>query len=635
MLTSTFLHLKGVGAKTEKSLWKKGILTWDKYPFDSGQYALSKELAPPSPLQKTIDAYQAGDMSFFAKHLPLNSLYRVALEFPDDTLFLDIETTGLSIFYDIVTLVGWSVGNEFDVYINGQDDEKLRKALKSAKSIVTFNGTRFDLKFLQKHFSDLDIPPVHIDLMFLAKRVGLSGGQKKIEEIIGYRRTKEVKGMLGEAAPILWHQYRRGDLGALKRLITYNHEDVEGMKSILDYCIKMLFKIDSVPVKIRSKFKFSQSKAMLKWERESNGDGISIQEYSGSTKPLIEYKDLNNLFPLDNFIVAGIDLVSSEKKESGCCILKGNVAHTCRLKTDEDIIQWAIDSKANLISIDSPLSIPEGRTSFFDDDPHRALGIMRTCERILKRRGINVYPSLIQSMQKLTRRGMTLAEKFRNRGIPVIESYPGAAQDIISIPRKQAGLYYLAQGLKEFGLTGNFVDTQVSHDELDAITSAVVGLFFWTGMFEPLGNPLEEYLIIPDLNGDSNAWLNRKVIGICESLESSSDIEDRLGRLNFDILNFQKVETLAKEREDLYERADSLANEIGVPIDLQRKWLGKELVSRYQTSNRLFLHGLTKTGDRSMMTEIFGPAFNIFNFDNISDLLTKFSRQFSRNLLMK
>ena len=76
-------------------------------------------------------------------------------------------------------------------------------------------------------------------------------------------------------------------------------------------------------------------------------------------------------------------------------------------------------------------------------------------------------------MQKLTRRGMILAQKFRAIGIPVIESYPGAAQDILSIPRKQAGLEYLVQGLKEFGLTGNFTDENISHDELDAVKNKI------------------------------------------------------------------------------------------------------------------------------------------------------------------
>ena len=145
---------------------------------------------------------------------------------------------------------------------------------------------------------------------------------------------------------------------------------------------------------------------------------------------------------------------------------------------------------------------------------------MRECERILHRRGIKSYPCLIQSMQKLTQRGMLLAEKFRKIGVPVIESYPGAAQDIMSIPRKQAGLDYLVEGLREFGLTGDFTSITVSHDELDAITSAIVGHFFWVGMYEGLGNPDEEYLIIPNLNANYKFWLSRKVVGLSGQIAS-------------------------------------------------------------------------------------------------------------------
>ena len=53
---------------------------------------------------------------------------------------------------------------------------------------------------------------------------------------------------------------------------------------------------------------------------------------------------------------------------------------------------------------------------------------MRESERELKRRGVNVYPCLIRSMQRLTARGIRLAGTLRERGLPVIESYPGAAQ---------------------------------------------------------------------------------------------------------------------------------------------------------------------------------------------------------------
>ena len=124
---------------------------------------------------------------------------------------------------------------------------------------------------------------------------------------------------------------------------------------------------------------------------------------------------------------------------------------------------------------------------------------MRYAERELKRRGVNVYPCLIPSMQRLTERGMKLAKELRKNKIKVIESYPGAAQDIMQIPRKHAGLPYLKDGLQEFGMKGDWYKNKVSHDELDAITSAIVGLFYLGGKYEALGNDDEEYLVIPKI----------------------------------------------------------------------------------------------------------------------------------------
>ncbi len=143
---------------------------------------------------------------------------------------------------------------------------------------------------------------------------------------------------------------------------------------------------------------------------------------------------------------------------------------------------------------------PAGRTSFFDNDPAREkYGITRECERILRRRGISIYPCLIPSMQKLTERGAGLARRLREKKMTVIESYPGAAQDILCIPRKSAGLKYLAEGLIEFGLKLDLKNGQITHDELDAATSALVGMFYQAGMFEALGCPEEGCLIVPEL----------------------------------------------------------------------------------------------------------------------------------------
>lgn len=616
MIQSTFQHIRGIGKKTEALLWKEGITDWHKYQkLNGNQLSLFKNNFI-NPIELSIKAYNEGNIDFFASTLPKTENYRIALTYPLETLFLDIETTGLSLYYDQITLVGWSIGQKYGVYLKDQDASGLLDVLNSAKTIVTFNGTIFDLKFLRKTFPGIYIPKIHIDLRFFAKRAGLSGGQKKIEPQIGYNRPKLVKGMEGESAPLLWYKYRRGDEAALKELVTYNHADMEGMKWIFDYALEKIYEIDKIPNEIRSKIKFSRFKSKIDWVKHQPKNGnpykVYLNKYSGNLKPLITFNELNEIVSLSSLTFIGIDLVSSEDRESGYCILTGNKAKTFRIKTDEEIIRYAQDAGAALISIDSPLTIPKGRETYFDDDPGREeYGIMRECERILKRRGVNVYPCLIPSMQKLTRRGIQLADKFRKLGIPVIESYPGAAQDILAIPRKRAGLNYLADALAEFGIYDNFTKRKISHDELDAITSAIVGIFFWTGKFEGIGNFDEEYLIIPDLNADSKHWVSRKVIGLSGNIGSGkTTVTDYLKNKGFITCRFSRLlEKFLQEKNEEINRSN--LQKLGAVIHQShaQRWFGKKLAVSLPPNKNIAIDGLRYPEDHALMVESFGPSF--------------------------
>src|SRR4051812_30950529 len=79
-------------------------------------------------------------------------------------LFLDIETTGLSRYYDELTLVGYMLEGRYSVHIKGDDPAPLLEALETADSLVTFNGTLFDVPFLLQTFEDATIPTTHVDL---------------------------------------------------------------------------------------------------------------------------------------------------------------------------------------------------------------------------------------------------------------------------------------------------------------------------------------------------------------------------------------------------------------------------------------------------------------------------------------
>ena len=190
--------------------------------------------------------------------------------------------------------------------------------------------------------------------------------------------------------------------------------------------------------------------------------------------------------------VVGIDLTAGDKA-TGIALLNECSVQTCSLFSDEEILDYIRKHRPKIVSIDCPLGLPGGGTEI---DP--GAGIVRFAEQDLASIGIPAYPALIDSMQNLTLRGIRLRRLISElRQKPtVIESYPGAAQDILSIPRKQQGLDLLREGLRRLGLIGPGLETR-SHDEMDAITSAIVGRYFEAGQFEPMGIPSEAQLIVP------------------------------------------------------------------------------------------------------------------------------------------
>ena len=615
MLRMTFQRLlRGVSANREAKYWEQGIFSWED---------LERHLIPQDSLfvdqehlfSKARASLEARDAAYFANILDRREYYRIPLSFPEKTLFLDIETTGLSRYYDFITLVGWFYQGKYNSFILGEDEQTLRSALADACVIVTFNGSMFDLPFLRESFVNLPMPAVHIDLRFLAKRLSLSGGQKAIEKEVGFKRPPHLIEIKGESAPILWHRYRRGDLEALKLLVEYNYCDILGMKFIFDKVIALIAKQQKLPPHISKKFPkiFNREESLLTRKGFIHNflKDISFLPYKGDPGPRITYEDLflSETAPLK---VVGIDLTGSENKPSGWCLLDGTEATTRLIGSDANLISVTLEAQPHIVSIDSPLSLPQGRISVLDDDPGRyKYGIMRYCERVLKKRGINVYPALIPSMQKLTARGIRLASLLRNKGVPVIESYPGAAQDIMGIPRKRASLNMLCEGLREFGIRGNFLKEQLTHDELDAITSSVVGAFFWCGKFEALGMEGDEALIIPNLKADASTWCNRKIIGISGCIAAGKTTLARyFENQGFYYTRYSMV-LAAMMRERGREPTRSSLQEFGDQIyrKLGQREFGRKLLKTLPDEGDIVIDGLRFADDHAFWIETFGPAF--------------------------
>ena len=182
-------------------------------------------------------------------------------------------------------------------------------------------------------------------------------------------------------------------------------------------------------------------------------------------------------------VIVGLDLAGVESRPTGFCILVDMRAETSLVYTDNEIIAKIRESNPRVVAIDAPLSLPPGRKSIEE----RTNVHLRESDRELLKRGIKFFPVTLGPMRKLTERGISLKRILEAEHFTVIEAYPGGAQDVLGIPRKQKGLGNLKAGLENLGIEG--LNSQMSNHELDAVTCAYVGKLFLEGQAVTYGDP--------------------------------------------------------------------------------------------------------------------------------------------------
>jgi len=222
MLRHTYLHVPGVGEKRERDLWRRGFIDWEA--FRRGH--------PAGAWRELILTHL--DDARAARELPRREAWRLAKEFPGRTLFLDIETTGLSFEGDSVTCVGVSDGTTTRAFVRGRDLPRFPEALDGVELLVTYNGSSFDLPVLKSAFPAVNFDRFHhIDLRFPLHRLGVKGGLKGAEKQLGIGRSEAIDGVDGFMAVLLWRAHRAGSVTALDTLLRYCLEDVVNLKPLL------------------------------------------------------------------------------------------------------------------------------------------------------------------------------------------------------------------------------------------------------------------------------------------------------------------------------------------------------------------------------------------------------------------
>jgi len=230
-IENSFIPVDGVGERTERTLWESGVTRWEA--FDESAVGGRRGERIREFIDTAADRLDDGDAAFFRRTFPDGAHWRCYENFREDTCFLDIETTGLDQHRDDVTVVGLHSPGDTETLVAGRDltADRLQRRLDDAKLLVTFNGKRFDVPFLETAF-DVSVDVPHVDLMYPCRRLDLTGGLKTIESEVGIDRDRPD--LSGRDAVRLWREYERGADGALETLVSYNRDDTENLRTLAD-----------------------------------------------------------------------------------------------------------------------------------------------------------------------------------------------------------------------------------------------------------------------------------------------------------------------------------------------------------------------------------------------------------------
>jgi uncharacterized protein len=260
MLENTFCHIPRVSVRKEAEYWNMGLRSWqdvltaEELPFTKAKRELMiRELA------ESREQLDKGNVNYFAERLASQQYWRLLPHFTNSIAYIDIETTGMDPWNHAVTTISLYDGTDIYCYVQGDNLPEFKQDIKKYPIIASYNGRCFDVPFLQNYFQ-FHMDQVHIDLRYVLKSLGYSGGLKSCERQFGISRD-ELEGVGGAFAVLLWKEFERSrNLRALETLLAYNILDVLSLEVLLYEAYNL--KILDTPFKVSHRLPIPQSPAV-------------------------------------------------------------------------------------------------------------------------------------------------------------------------------------------------------------------------------------------------------------------------------------------------------------------------------------------------------------------------------------
>lgn len=232
MIKNTFCHIPGVSRAAERHLWNSGIHSWEAaITADKNRLPIKKAASLSRHIERSIERLEKNDLNHFADLLQTNQHWRLFPEFRREIAYLDIETTGLGYGDSITTIVVYD-GQSIFHYVQGENLEDFKRDIKQYSLLVTYNGKCFDVPFIERRFQ-IEMNQAHIDLRYVLKNLGYTGGLKGCERQLGLDR-KDLADVDGWFAVLLWNDFKRNrNPKSLETLLAYNACDVVNLETLM------------------------------------------------------------------------------------------------------------------------------------------------------------------------------------------------------------------------------------------------------------------------------------------------------------------------------------------------------------------------------------------------------------------